>query len=258
MKTAEDLASLKDYLISPEWPVPLNVKAIITTRKGGISQNNYASFNIAQHVEDNPEHVLSNRSKLRKLLPSEPVWLSQVHGNRVIQANPNTSQNIEADATVTHQPNVVLSIQTADCLPVLLCNQQGTVIGACHAGWRGLANDIIENTIREMQCAPETIIAYLGPAIGSEKFEVGEEVKQVFVNKHSLAASAFVQASATKWLADIYGLAKIRLSAMGVNNIYGGNFCTFTDEARFFSYRRDKQTGRMASLIWLTNNSTFS
>ena len=251
MKTAEDLISFKDHVITPEWPVPSNVKAIVTTRKGGVSENNYASFNIAQHVEDNPEHVLANRSKLRKLLPNEPIWLSQVHGNRMIHANANTSQNIEADAAVTNQPNVVLSIQTADCLPVLLCNQQGTVVGACHAGWRGLANDIIENTVQEMQCSSETVIAYLGPAIGPEKFEVGEEVREVFVNKHSLAASAFVQTSADKWLADIYALAKIRLSAIGVSNIYGGDFCTFSDENRFFSYRRNKQTGRLASLIWL-------
>lgn len=252
MKTTDDLISFENYVITPEWPVPSNVKSIITTRKGGISENNYASFNIAQHVEDNPEHVLANRSELRKLLPSEPVWLSQVHGNRVIQANSNTSQNIEADAAVTNQPKVVLSIQTADCLPLLLCNQQATVVGACHAGWKGLANDVIENTVQEMQCSAETIIAYLGPAIGPEKFEVGKEVREVFVNKHSLAAFAFVQTSADKWLADIYALARIRLSAIGVTNIYGGDFCTFSEETRFFSYRRDKQTGRMASLIWLT------
>lgn len=245
------MSGLQNSLIIPDWPAPSNVKSIITTREGGVSQNHFASFNIGQHVEDNPDHVKANREELRKILPNEPVWLRQVHGNKVIHADNNTLQNLEADAVVTDIANVVLSIQTADCLPVLLCDRKGTAIGACHAGWRGLSNDIIENTIGEMNCPPQSIIAYLGPAIGPEKFEVGQDVADEFVKKHATAADAFAPISSTKWLANIYMLAKIRLSAAGVTNVYGGNFCTYSDDTRFFSYRRSKQTGRMASLMWL-------
>ena len=245
--------AVKENFIFPEWPAPANIRSIITTRKGGVSKDHFESFNIAQHVEDNVRAVENNRTILRRLLPNEPTWLRQVHGNKVIHANLDTPQNMEADAAVTKTPGVVLAIQTADCLPVLFSDRKGTIVGACHAGWRGLCNGVVEHTMVEMQCSPQDIIVYLGPAIGPKKFEVGAEVREAFIGKHTKTASAFVQISDDKWLADIYSLARIRLSIAGVTEIYGGNFCTFSDHERFYSYRRHKQTGRMASLIWLTS-----
>ncbi len=242
----------KDTFIAPEWPAPPNIRSMITTRKGGVSKNGFASFNIAQHVGDDVKAVTNNRAALREFLPDEPLWLQQIHGNEVIHANAKSSQNMVGDAVITTIPNIVLAIQTADCLPVLLCNQSGSVIGACHAGWKGLCNGVIENTLQEMQCSPKDMIAYLGPAIGPNKFEVGADVRDAFISKHTIAASAFVQISNEKWLANIYSLAKMRLSFAGITDIYGGDFCTFSDKDRFYSYRREKVTGRMASLIWLT------
>ncbi len=237
--------------IRPDWPAPATVQAISTSRLGGVSDAPWASLNLGNHVDDCPKAVEQNRAIVRHYLPADPLWLTQVHGVHVVNAA-TAAQNTEADASVAHVSSAVCAIMTADCLPVLLCNQAGTVVGAAHAGWRGLCNGVIEATITQMDVAPETLMAWLGPAIGPSAFEVGDEVKAAFTAQDPAASAAF-QATATsgKWLVDIYLLAKQRLNAQGVTAIYGGNFCTVTDAERFFSYRRDQRTGRMASLIWL-------
>ncbi|MDW5416016.1 peptidoglycan editing factor PgeF [Iodobacter sp. CM08] len=238
--------------IRPDWPAPATVQAISSSRHGGVSDAPWASLNLGNHVDDHPQAVEQNRAIVRHYLPADPLWLTQVHGVHVVNAA-TAAQNTEADASVAHVTSAVCAIMTADCLPVLLCNQAGTVVGAAHAGWRGLCNGVIEATIAKMDVPPATLIAWLGPAIGPNAFEVGDEVKAAFT-AHDPTASAAFQATATsgKWLVDIYLLAKQRLNAQGVTAIYGGNFCTVTDAERFFSYRRDQRTGRMASLIWLS------
>lgn len=244
--------------IKPDWPVPANVKALQTTRVGGVSQAPYASLNLGVHVGDDVVAIAKNRQLLRGYLPSEPVWLNQVHGIEVIDAAKNTGlQN--ADASFTSQANVVCITMTADCLPVLLCNSAGTVVAAVHAGWRGLCDGAIEAAIIKMAVPPADILAWLGPAIGPNAFEVGDDVRQQFMLQDSNADQAFKphpedQLNA-KWLCDMYLIAKQRLNKLGVTQIYGGgiyeDFCTFTDAAHFFSFRRDSITGRMASMIWL-------
>ena len=240
--------------IQPQWPAPANVKALQTTRNGGVSQGAYASLNLGMHVHDDPMAVAANRQLLSPYLPSEPVWVNQVHGIDVIDASASGClQN--ADAAFSHQPNVVCVTMTADCLPVLLCDQKGTVVAAAHAGWRGLCDGVIEATVAKMQVPAHEILVWLGPAIGPKAFEVGEEVKSQFIAKDAQAAQAFV-VMGDKWLCNMYLIAQQRLQGLGVTHIYGAgvheDFCTFTDEARFFSFRRDNITGRMASMIWLT------
>jgi YfiH family protein len=246
--------TLSQSLISPHWPAPKNVHAYQTTRLGGVSAAPYGSMNVGDHVSDNPLSVVRNRQLLNQLVPTEPVWMTQVHGTHAIDAA--TSRCIEkADASFTTQANVVCAAMTADCLPVLLCDNAGTAVAAIHAGWRGLCHGVIESTVNEMPVACNQLMAWLGPAIGPSAFEVGSDVREAFVKQDSQASLAF-EPKGAKWLADLYMLAKLRLNACGVNAIYGGsideNYCTYTDEDRFFSYRRDHVTGRMASLIWLT------
>ncbi len=239
--------------IKPDWPAPKQVKAISTTRRGGYSQAPFDSLNLGTHVEDDLATVLNNRAKLKQALslPSEPVWLEQSHSTQVVDADNNASP-LTADASVSHQSGKVCIVMTADCLPVLLTNNAGTMIAAAHAGWRGLNDGILESTINRMQSPPEDIIAWLGPAIGSEHFEVGGEVREAFMKQHKESVQAFVAGeNEDKWFADIYKLARIRLAAMGVSRVYGGGYCTYADKERFFSYRREAMTGRMASLIWL-------
>ncbi|MEJ2794115.1 peptidoglycan editing factor PgeF [Iodobacter sp. LRB] len=244
---------LPSMWIRPDWPAPATVQAISTSRQGGVSSAPWASLNLGNHVDDSPEAVTRNRAIVRQYLPASPVWLTQVHGVQVANAA-TASQNTEADAITAHTANAVCAVMTADCLPVLLCNQAGTVVGAAHAGWRGLCNGVIEATIRQMQAPAETLMAWLGPAIGPDAFEVGDEVRTAFIAHDHRSSGAFKPSPNTgKWLADIYLLARQRLQASGVNAIYGGDFCTVTDSERFFSYRRDQRTGRMASLIWLTD-----
>ena len=261
-----------DWIV-PEWPAPRNVQARITTRAGGVSHAPFESLNPASHVGDDPQAVAENRRLLRQGLPAEPLWLSQVHGNRVVelalppQSDPAQSTPAplqlkgevtpEADASFTRQPGQVCAVLTADCLPVLLCDDAGTVVAAAHAGWRGLAGGVLEATVAAMAVDPGRILAWLGPAIGPDSFEVGPEVRETFVAQHALAGIAFRPAlpgtldeSPRKYLADLYQLARIRLAALGVLRVYGGGDCTFKAADRFFSYRRDGQTGRMASLIW--------
>jgi YfiH family protein len=247
-----------DWII-PDWPAPANVRAVMTTRTGGVSRAPYDSLNPAAHVGDDPGAVAENRRILRRWLPAEPLWLNQVHGARVfeIPGPPGEALTPEADAGMTRTAGRVCAVLTADCLPVLFCDDAGTVVAAAHAGWRGLASGVLEETVRCMGVDPEHILVWLGAAIGPESFEVGPEVRETFIARHPLAGIAFRPAlpgtldeAPRKWLADLYMLARIRLAAVGVERVHGGGLCTRRDGARFFSYRRDGRTGRMAGLVW--------
>jgi len=235
--------------IEPDWSVKSNIHAAVTLREGGLSKGDFQSLNPALHVNDNSETVLANRKKISQMLnlPSNPIWLEQVHSNRVIKIDKNTAVQ-QADASYTDQAGVVSVVMTADCLPVLLASSDGTEIAAVHAGWRGLLAGVIANTVAMFKS--DNVIAWLGPAIGPDCFEVGGEVKESFVAKSKDFASAFKQTSEEKYLADIYQLARLELATLGITQVYGGDFCTVTDKQRFYSYRRDGETGRMATLIW--------
>lgn len=235
---------------TPDWPVPDTVVARITTRLGGVSARPYDSFNIATHVGDRPEAVAANRASLQQMLPGKPRWLTQNHGTQVADDATDFSIEVLADACVTAERGAVCAVMTADCLPVLLCNVEGTEVAAVHAGWRGLASGVIEAAVAQMRSTPSQLLAYLGPAIGPTAFEVGDDVRMAFVPGHPSAADAFQRAGA-RWYCDLYILARQRLHALGVTQIYGGDACTFRDAERFYSYRRDGATGRMASLIWI-------
>jgi YfiH family protein len=237
-----------DWLV-PDWPAPARVKACVTTRAGGVSVAPFASFNLGEHVEDDPCAVSSNRQSLRDVIGCAPAWLRQVHGVQVVQAD--TAQVLEADASYALGAGVACAVLTADCLPVLFCDRAGTRVAAAHAGWRGLAGGVLEATVQAMNLPPEQLLAWLGPAIGPAAFEVGGEVREVFVTAHPQAASAFVPSlNSGRFMADIYALARIRLAVCGVTAVYGGGFCTVND-LRFYSYRRAARTGRFASLVWL-------
>lgn len=241
-------------LIIPRWPAPANVRAIQTTRAGGVSVAPYDTLNLGMHVEDNPLNVARNRQLLNACVPTEPVWLNQVHGVSVVDAGA-TACVPDADAAFSTSRGAVCAVMTADCLPLLFCNREGTVVAATHAGWRGLCEGVIEATIEAMQVLPGSLMAWLGPAIGPQAFEVSEDVRQEFISQQNEAKDAFAATGVDKCLADIYRLAQLRLERMGVTEIYGGgidqDFCTYTDKNRFFSFRRDGKTGRMATLIWL-------
>lgn len=240
--------------ILPDWPAPANVRAAVTTRAGGVSRAPYDSFNLATHVGDDPAAVHENRARLRAALalPAEPTWLKQVHGVVVVDAAQGGVEP-EADGAFAMQPGAVCVVLTADCLPVLLCNRSGTNVAALHAGWRGLAGDVIEAGVKAMGVPGGELLAWLGPAIGPASFEVGPEVRTTFMEHDMQAAQAFRATRDGKYLADIYLLARQRLQRLGVAAVYGGGFCTVTERARFYSYRRDGATGRMASLIWLAD-----
>ncbi len=226
--------------IRPEWPAPERVKSLITTRIGGVSLPPYGSLNLGNHVGDDPEHVLENRRRLKAHLPSEPAWLGQVHGRSVVNLDGQESR--EGDGAYTKRPNVVCAILTADCLPVLFAGKNS--VGAAHAGWRGLAAGILEETANAMG---DVETAYLGPAIGQAAFEVGEEVLDAFPGE----TSAFRKGKEGRWHADLYKIARIRLETIGIREIHGGHYCTHDEASRFFSYRRDGKTGRMGSFIWI-------
>ncbi|MDT7850066.1 peptidoglycan editing factor PgeF [Methylophilus sp. VKM B-3414] len=236
-------------VILPDWPAPACVKALQTTRLGGVSQGIYASLNLGDHVKDLPQHVAANRQLLSPYLPSEPVWLNQVHGVRVIDAALSSCLE-SADASFSTRKQVVCVTMTADCLPVLLCDQAGSVVAAVHAGWRSLCDGVIEATVKAMPVEPARLMAWLGPAIGPQAFEVGSEVRAQFMAQDEQAEHAF-QAHGEKWLGDMYTIARQRLSRLGVTQVYGGGRCTYREPETFFSFRRDGDTGRMASLIWL-------
>lgn len=238
----------KDNFIFPNWNAPQNVHAVMTTRLGGMSQLPFDSFNLATHVQDNLDAVLENRRLLKTTLnlPSEPFWLEQIHSNTVVEASTDLILP-KADASFTAQKNVVCVVMTADCLPVLLCSKDGEKIAAVHAGWRGLESGIISKTVEALQTTDLTV--WFGAAIGAECFEVGDDVLNAFLQKSANYSVAFKE-NGTQWLCDIYQLARIELTHLGITDIFGGEFCTVSDSARFYSYRRDKQTGRMATLIW--------
>jgi len=258
--------------LTPDWPAPARVRALVTTRgaigdaahvtadvtaDGGASSGRYASFNLGVHVGDEAAAVAANRARLRALLPAEPLWLSQVHGTQVADADaifatagvPNKPP--EADAAVAREPGSVLAILTADCLPVLLCDRQGSVVAAAHAGWRGLAEGVLESAVRAMDVPAAGILAWLGPAIGPQAYEVGGDVVEAFVRRDPAAEQAFSPRAGGKFFADLYALARQRLAAAGVRAVSGGGACTYSEPTRYFSYRRDGMTGRMASLVWM-------
>ena len=245
---------IEDWIV-PDWPAAPQVRAVCTTRLGGFSRGPWASMNPATHVGDDPASVLANRKALQQglRLPAEPRWLEQVHGTTVIDAaEPVAVGEVPvADAAYCSQPGVVCVVMTADCLPVLLCDAAGRHVAALHAGWRGLAAGVIEQTIDAMQQPGETLLAWLGPAIGPDAYQVGDEVRDAFLEHNKGAATAFQPGPDGSWMADLYQLARQRLAERGVSAIYGGHECSFTDAERFFSYRRDGVTGRMATLIWL-------
>ncbi|VEF12916.1 multicopper polyphenol oxidase [Pseudomonas fluorescens] len=236
--------------LTPDWPAPASVKACVTTREGGVSEAPFDSLNLGDHVDDRPEAVAENRRRLTDHFSIQPAWLQQVHGIAVAHADPGVVAT--ADASWTATPGIACAAMTADCLPALFCNRAGTRIAAAHAGWRGLAAGVLEATLDTLDVPAEDILVWLGPAIGPKAFEVGLEVREVFINQLPEAAKAFVPSTnAGKFMADIYMLARLRLAVRGVTAVYGGGFCTVTDP-RFFSYRRASRTGRFASLVWLT------
>ena len=234
----------------PDWSAPPRVRALSTTRCGGVSGAPWGGFNLGMNAGDDDVAVARNRAILRRELPAEPVWLTQVHGNRCVDAAVTESVP-QADASFTRQRGVVCAVLTADCLPVLLCDDRATVVAAAHAGWRGLAAGVIEATVAAMNRPGEDLMAWLGPAIGPQAFEVGDDVRDSFVGRDQRAASAFCAASPGKWLCDICQLARQRLEALGIRRVTSADSCTVSDPTRWFSYRRDGVTGRMASLIWL-------
>lgn len=242
---------LSQHLMFPNWSAPTNVHAFQTTRHGGFSGAPYRSLNLGDHVGDAPLTVARNRMVLNQLVPSEPIWLEQVHGTLVVDANAAGCRP-RADACVARGRGAVCVVMTADCLPVLLCDRAGTVVGAAHAGWRGLADGVLEATIAAMQVAPADLLVWFGAAIGATAFEVGTEVRAQFVAQHAAADSAFTPNGTDKYLADLYALARLRLEQLGVRDIFGGEHCTYREADRFFSYRRDGVTGRMGAFIWLS------
>lgn len=241
-----------DPLILPDWPLPAGVKACSTTRHGGVSLPPYDSLNLGTHVGDEKRAVADNRQRLvvGASLPQMPVWLEQVHGTRVVRLDGQTPTDLQADAVYSNVPGQVCAVMTADCLPVLFCSQAGDEVAAAHAGWRGLCNGVLEQTLAAFAAQPGSISAWLGPAIGPQQFEVGPEVRAAFIAVDAVAAAAFTP-QGDKFLADIYLLARQRLQRAGIHTIYGGDRCTVSEISHFFSYRRDGITGRLASLIWL-------
>jgi YfiH family protein len=213
-------------LVVPDWPAPPKVRALMTTRN-------------------------TDQAGLRALLPAEPAWLRQVHGTRVVRLDQGAS-NFEADAAVTGTKNQVCAVRAADCMPVLLVDEGATVVGAAHAGWRGLSSGVIENTVQAMRIRGERLLAWLGPAIGPKVYEVGGEVRSAFLARDSAAEDAFSPIRPGHWLLDLYAVARQRLRSCGVERIYGGGYCTHSEPQRFYSYRRDRTNGRMAALIWLS------
>lgn len=236
----------------PDWPAPRNVRALSTLREDGCSEGAYRSLNLAAHVGDDSTCVSENRTRLRAsaALPSDPVWLKQVHGANVVDAAA-AATDVEADGAHTKQSSRVCAVLTADCLPIAICDRRGTEVGLLHGGWRGLSAGIVEAGVRAFQSPAEELMAWLGPAIGPKAYEVGDEVRKAFVERDPDAAVAFEPGRPGKWAMDIYRLARLRLAACGVTAIYGGEHCTATQANLFFSYRRDGTTGRMASLVWI-------
>ena len=249
-----------DFII-PDWPAAANVRALVTTRTlPGASVAPFHAFNLGAYCGDAPQAVRENRRRLIELanLPSSPHWLKQVHGIEVLRFDAPPVPDavaMEADAAVTSTSGVVLCVQTADCLPVLFASRYGDEVAVAHAGWRGLANGVLEATLAAMRSAPADVIAWLGPAAGPKAYEIGEDVRAAFLSQDPKAASCFTATRPGHFLIDLYALARRRLAAAGVVAVFGGGLCTISDAARFYSYRRDERTGRMASLVWLVRES---
>jgi YfiH family protein len=240
-----------DWIV-PDWPAPANVKAFITTRNGGVSVGPHASFNLGLRADEDPQTVAKNRALLQQHLPQTPKWLRQVHGTRVVDAD-TVIESPDADASVARLANTVCAVMIADCLPVLFTNRAGTRVAGAHAGWRGLSGGVIANTVQALRHAgddPADLLAYIGPGIGPTAFEVGQDVYDVFTAVDAQTAAAFAPHKPGKWLADIFTLARRALARASVTHVYGGGLCTYSDPVRFYSYRRDKLTGRMAAFIW--------
>lgn len=242
-----------DWLI-PDWPAPLSVRAFVTTRAGGISQGPWAGLNLGLRTDDDPAAVAENRARLEACLPQPPKWLAQVHGSTVVDADTLEGQP-QADASIARATGTVCAIQIADCLPVLFTDRAGSCVAAAHAGWRGLAGGVLANTVAGMSVAPEELLAWIGPGIGPSAFEVGGDVLQAFCTGHPENRAAFQQLRENKWLCDLPALARLALRRCGVGAIYGGHWCTWSDPQRFYSYRRDRITGRMAAVIWKATQS---
>lgn len=240
--------SSADWL-RPDWPAPVGVQACVTTRAGGVSQGPFASFNLGAHVGDDLADVEENRRRLGEALGCRPAWLEQVHGTDVVEADPD--RVLRADAAWSETPGIAVTMMTADCLPALFCRRDGSRVAAAHAGWRGLAGGVLEAAAASLAVPPSEVLVWLGPAIGPASFEVGAEVRAAFVAQQPEAAQCFVARGGDKYLGDLYALARLRLAAQGVTAVYGGGLDTFTDQERFFSYRRAPRTGRFASLIWI-------
>ena len=243
---------MNEQCILPDWPAPDRVQAAVTTRLGGYSGPPYDEWNLGDHVGEDSQVVAANRRLLRErlCLPADPLWLRQIHGCGVAGAG-TAGPGCEADAIVAENPGQVCAVLTADCLPVLLCDRDCSRVAAVHAGWRGLAAGVLEAAVERMQIPGPRLLAWLGPAIGPSAFEVGEEVREAYVGRDPAAARAFVASGADRWRADIYELARQRLAKLDVGFVGGGDYCTVSDPERFYSYRRDGVTGRMASLIWV-------
>jgi YfiH family protein len=250
---SDELPRLNPDWIVPHWPAPPNVHAFVTTRAGGVSTAPYDTLNVGFATGDAATAVAENRRRVRAAVPQEPRWLKQVHGARVLDAE-TIENRPEADAAFARAPGTVCAILVADCLPVLFCDKTGSVVAAAHAGWRGLAAGVLHNTVAAMRhtgAHPSDILAYIGPGIGPAAFEVGDDVRAAYVSRDAAAAAAaFTPQANGKWLADLPGLARRALEQCGVTAIYGGNLCTYSHPERFYSYRRDKDTGRMAAVIW--------
>jgi YfiH family protein len=244
-----------DWIV-PDWPAPANVGALLTTRHGGVSVGPYATMNLGRGTRDDPQAVAENERRFRAFLPGNPAWLDQVHGATVVTLTEDSiaSPAPAADAAVTRAPGMVCAIRTADCLAVLFADEAGTAVGIAHAGWRGMAEGVLEATIaalRDLGVRPGNVMAWLGPAIGPSAFEVGDDVRDAFRAADPGAATHFAPHGRDKWLADLYGLARQRLARGGVTSVGGGERCTFTEAAQYHSYRRERESGRMAAAIWL-------
>ncbi len=244
-------------LLTPEWPAPKRVRAAFTLRTGGVSAPPYDSLNVGAHVGDAAAAVAENRRRVcaQLELPAEPLWLEQVHGIEVLDLDatrsPASAATPTADAAITRRAGSVCVMQVADCMPVLFAARDASAVAAAHAGWRGLAAGVVEATVARLGVPPRELVAWLGPAIGPRHFEVGEEVRAAFLQPDAAAAAAFSANARGRWQCDLGALARRRLAALGVAAVFGGSWCTYADPARFFSYRRDGQCGRMAALIWL-------
>ncbi|WP_207061730.1 peptidoglycan editing factor PgeF [Motiliproteus sp. SC1-56] len=246
-------------LIIPQWPAPSRVRARVTTRAGGVSESPFDTLNLGGHVGDAPSAVAENRRYLQSLLGDSVCchWMEQVHGTGVFRCDGQDPARVaEADAAVATEPYRACLVMTADCLPVLFAARDGSAVGAAHAGWRGLANGVLEAALASLPVKASEVLCWLGPAIGPAHFEVGEEVREAFTTIDPAATHCFLPGQAPgKWLADLYALARLRLGRAGVTGVYGGDFCTYAERRRFYSYRRDGRTGRMASLIWLADEA---